>query len=141
MAVVVGFQVRFYLRRFASRHWPTEAATIKRGHLGTVARGAYEYVFSVKGVQYSGRFIIIDSWEHAEKLQEALDGLPISIKYDPNNPRISLLTNLYDLRFDGKAATQIPYWFANANERDSFVRFWLSTSTKNEIRIKRNAVS
>jgi hypothetical protein len=52
-------------------------------------------IFSVKGVQYSGRFIIIDSWEHAEKLQEALDGLPISIKYDPNNPRISLLTNLY----------------------------------------------
>src|SRR5215469_5796362 len=97
MAVVVGFQIRFYLRRFWSRHWPTETATIKRAYLGTVARGAgagfYEYVFSVKGVQYSGRFIIIDSWEHAEKLQEALDGLPISIKYDTNNPRISLLVN------------------------------------------------
>jgi hypothetical protein len=67
------------------------------------------------------KFVIIDGWEHAEKLQEKLDGLPISIKYCPTNPSVSLLIDLYDSRFDGKSATQNPYWYAKARERDSFL--------------------
>jgi hypothetical protein len=108
-----------------SRSWPTKTATIRRGYIGTVARaggaGLYEYTFTVKGVPYSGKFIIIDNWEHAEKLQEKLDGLAISVKYCPRNPALSLLLDLYDARFDGKSATQNPYWYANARERDSFL--------------------
>ena len=125
VVVMSGFQVRFYLRRFLGRRWPTASATIRKGFIGTVSRGAgagfYEYAFAIKGVQYSGKFIIIDGWEHAEKLQEKLDGLPISIKYCPTNPSVSLLLDLYDSRFDGKSATQNPNWYANARERDSFL--------------------
>jgi hypothetical protein len=125
VAIVCGFQIRFYLRRFLSRHWPTASATIRKGFIGTVSKGAgagfYENAFVIKGKEYLGKFIIIDSWEHAEKLQERLDGLPISIRYRPTNPAISLLVDLYDLRFDGKSTTQNPYWYANARERDSFL--------------------
>jgi hypothetical protein len=106
VAVVCGFQIRFYLRRFLSRRWPIVSATIRKGFIGTVSRGAgagfYEYAFALKEGQYSGKFIIIDSWEHAEKLQEKLDGLLISIRYCPSNPAVSLLVDLYDSRFDGK---------------------------------------
>ncbi len=123
--IVCGFQIRFYFRRFLSAHWPSASAAIRKGFLGTVSRGAgagfYEYVFSIKGKEYTGRFIIIDSWEHAEKLQGKLDGLPISIRYSPSNPAVSLLVDLYDPRFDGKLATQNPYWYANSRERDSFL--------------------
>jgi hypothetical protein len=130
VAIVCGFQIRFYLRRFLSQRWPTASATIRKGFIGTVSRGAgagfYEYVFAIKGEEYLGKFIILDSWEHAEKLQEKLDGLPISIRFCPTNPAVSLLVDLYDPRFDGKLATQNPYWYANARERDSFLALELN---------------
>ena len=89
-------------------------------------RVSMKYSFAVEGVPYSGKLIIIDSWEHAETLQEKLDGLQISIKYCPTNPSVSLLVDSYDLRFDGKSATQNPYWYVNARERDSFLALNLS---------------
>ena len=125
VALVCGFQIRFYLRRFLSKRWPMASAIIRKGFIGVVSRGAgagfYEYAFAVREGQYLGKFIIIDSWEHAEQLQKKLEGLPISIRYCPTNPAVSLLVNLYDSRFDGRSATQNPYWYANSRERDSFL--------------------
>jgi hypothetical protein len=125
MLVALGYQARFYLRSFSSRHWPTTTATIKRGFIGSVGRGGhagfYEYVFAVAGAQHSGRFLIVDNIEHAKNLQDKLDGLPISIKYRPTNPQVSLLADLYDARFDGPAASQNPFWYANAREIDSIL--------------------
>jgi hypothetical protein len=81
MLVVVGSQVHYYSRRVLSRNWPTATATIKQGYVGVMARGAgagfFGYVFTVNGVEYSGRFVLPDNWDHAEKFQRKLDGLPL----------------------------------------------------------------
>ena len=125
MLVVVGFQVRYYFRRVLSRNWPMATATIKQGFVGVIARGAgagfFGYAFTVNGVEYSGRFILPDDWDHAEQLQRKLTGLPILVKFRPSNPRVSLLANFYDPVFEGLAATQNPYWYLNSRERGSML--------------------
>jgi hypothetical protein len=118
MLVAVGFQIRYYFRRLLSQFWPTTTAIIKQGFVGVIDRGAgagfFGYVFTVNGVEYSGRFVLPDNWDHAEQFQRKLDGVPLLIKFRRSNPRVSLLANLYDPVFEGLAATQNPYWFFNA---------------------------
>lgn len=130
MLVVVGIQCRYYLRRELSRNWPTVTATIKQGYVGVIDRGAgagfFTYVFTVNGVEYSGRFVLPDNWGHAEKFQRKLDGLPLLIKFRPSNPKVSLLANFYDPLFEGLVATQNPYWYLNAREKDSMLALDLS---------------
>lgn len=125
MLVVVGFQVRYYLRRVLSQNWPTTTATIKQGFVGVISSGAgagfFRYVFTVNGVEYSGRFVLPDNWDHAEQFQRKLDGLPLLIKFRQSNPKVSLLANFYDPVFKGLVATQNPYWYLNAREKGSML--------------------
>jgi hypothetical protein len=89
----------------------------------------FTYDFVVEGVTYTGRFglIYLQNEEQVRKLLRELAGLPISIRYNPKKPRISFLENLYDLRFDGTAATQNPYWYMDRREIPGDV---ISLSTK-----------
>jgi hypothetical protein len=125
MLAVVGFQGRYYWRRMLSQNWPKATATIKQGFVGVISRGAgagfFRYVFTVNGVEYSGRFVLPDNWDHAEEFQHKLDGLPLLIKFRQSNPKVSLLANVYDPVFEGLVATQNPYWYLNAREKGSML--------------------
>jgi hypothetical protein len=63
-------------------------------------------------------------------LQAKLDSLPIAIKYNPKSPKISLLVNFYDPRFDDPIATENPYWFIGASAKDPFLALNLSNKAK-----------
>jgi hypothetical protein len=125
MLAVVGFQGRYYWRRMLSQNWPKATATIKQGFVGVISRGAgagfFRYVFTVNGVEYSGRFVLPDNWDHAEEFQRKLDGLPLLIKFRQSNSKVSLLANVYDPVFEGLVATQNPYWYLNAREKGSML--------------------
>jgi hypothetical protein len=122
MAVVVAIEVRFFIHRLQSARWPTATATIRAEFIGPIGRGAraafFTYGFTVAKVTYTGRFglVALASEDPGRKLLRELTGLPISIRQNSKRPGISFLENLYDMRFDGAAGTQNPYWFMNRSE-------------------------
>lgn len=123
MAVVIGIEVRFMIRRLQSGGWPTATATIRAEFVGSVGRGAraafFAYDFIFQGAKHCGQFALVPlaSEDQGRKLLSVLGGLPISIRYNPKRPEISFLVNhLYDARFDGVSATQNPYWFLIRSE-------------------------
>jgi hypothetical protein len=123
--VVAGFQIRYYFRRLLSQNWPTTTAVIKPEFVGVISQGAgagfFGYVFTLKDVEYSGRFVLPDNWGHAEQFQRKLDGVTLLIKFHRSNPKVSMLANFNDPVFEGLVATQNPYWFFNARERRSML--------------------
>ena len=118
-AVKLAAETRFLLRRMGSGKWPTTIAKIEGEFVGSMGKGAraasFQYQFTVEGSLYSGRFVVPAIEERARKLLKQLDGQSIEICYNPRRPDISFLLNLYDLRFDGFAASQNP-WFTNLSE-------------------------
>jgi hypothetical protein len=123
--IVLFFVLRHWFRTLFSERWPRATATITRDLVGIVGGGAvgsfFRYEFTIAGRSFAGRFLIVDSLEHAATLQSKLDGLPITIKYKPSNPKVSLLAEMYDPRFDGKIAAQNPYWFLCVRQADTFL--------------------
>ena len=125
MLVLAAFQVRYYARRIVSWDWPKATATVKQGFAGTILKtvgaGFFQYVFTVEGVEYWGRFILPDNRNHVEKLQLKLDGRPLLVKFRPSNPRVSLLADFNDPLFEGLVATQNPYWYMDVRDRGSIL--------------------
>jgi hypothetical protein len=122
--LAVSFQVlRYELRTVFSERWPRATATIARDFVGVLGKGGsggyFTYSFVLNGKKFSNRFVIADDQAHAELLQEKLNGQPIEIKYKPANPRVSLIAEIYDLRLEGRIATQNPYWFIWPREVDA----------------------
>jgi hypothetical protein len=118
-------QSRYYLRFISSRRWPSTSATIEKAYVGKIQglggrAGFFSYRFTVQGVDHTGRFLIIDDEEHAQKLQTKLDGLPIVVNYNQRDPRMCFIVDLYDPRFEGHAARQNPYWFYGASSLPKF---------------------
>jgi len=118
-----GFvQLRGLFKRFSSRRWSTAEATIQKGAVGRVSsvRGSWTYgsffgyAFAVQGVPYTGLFLIVGDQEQASALQNALAGMPLSVRYDPSDPNVSVVADLYDPRFRGLNATQDPEWLKQA---------------------------
>jgi hypothetical protein len=121
MAFIVVIESRFFIRRLLSGRWPTTTATIRAEWVGSIGNGHaafFTYDFSVKEVAYTGRFAVIylTGQDQGRKLLNELAGLPISIRYNPKQPKISFLVNVYDLRFDGATGTQNPYWYTERRE-------------------------
>jgi hypothetical protein len=122
MAFIVVIESRFFIRRLVSGHWPTTTATIRAEWLGSIGPGGhaafFTYDFTVKEVAYTGRFAVIylTGKDQGRKLLNELAGLPISIRYNPKRPKILLLVNLYDMRFEVATGTQNPYWYMNRRE-------------------------
>ncbi len=121
-AFVAIVEVRFFVRRLLSGRWPTVTATIRAESIGVVGRGGraafFAYEFTAGEARYTGRFAVIylTDAEQGRKLLNELDGLPISIRYNPKQPKISFLVNLFDMRFDGASGTQNPYWYIDRQE-------------------------
>jgi hypothetical protein len=122
MAFMVIIESRFFIRRLLSGRWPTASATIRAewlGSIGPATRAAFfTYDFIVEGVPYTGRFALVylTGEDQGRKLLNELAGLPISIRYNPKQPKTSFLVNVYDLRFDGATGTQNPYWYTERRE-------------------------
>jgi hypothetical protein len=121
MAFMVAIESRFFLRRLLSGRWPTATATIRPESLGSIGNGVaafFTYDFTVNEVAFTGRFAVVSltGQDQGRKLLNELAGLPISIRYNPKQPEISFLVNVYDLRFDGATGTQNPYWYTERRE-------------------------
>jgi hypothetical protein len=113
-----AIQFRYYFVRQWSRRWPSVTATIQRGEVsrvsgpkGSVAFGSFfGYAFALNGARYVGLFALIGNEEHGQNLQNKLAGKEILVRYNPGNPNVSFVGDIYDSRFEGLTATQNPQW-------------------------------
>ena len=118
MLVWYAIQFRHYFVRQWSRRWPSATATIQKGEVskvsgakGSVAFGCFfGYVFALNGTTHAGLFALIGNEEHGQNLQNKLAGKDILVRYNPSDPNVSFLADIYDLRFEGLKATQNPQW-------------------------------
>jgi hypothetical protein len=120
---IISLNLYHFVRTMHANDWPGATATVTRDFVGQTRSGPvsfFQYRFTVEGKSFSGRFVVDPAprrgWQwfattNAEALLEKLDGLPVQIKYKPSNPKISLLADYYDPRFDGGLASQNPFWF------------------------------
>ena len=94
-------------------------ATVQRGQIGRggpskyaalVYRSVFGYVYSVDGSRYVGLFVIVfGSEEKASELQRRLDGVRVTVRYDPSHPETSIVQGLPG-EFAGLVANQDPMW-------------------------------
>jgi hypothetical protein len=114
LLILGGFvQIRYFLLRSRSKHWPVIDATLQRGCIGKISKGAIPtafvgYAYIVQGVRYAGFFALCGDDDLVRKLNDRLAGGTIQIRYDPTAPSVSFLVNEYDSRFDGLEASQNP---------------------------------
>jgi hypothetical protein len=120
---IISVNLRHFIRTMFTNDWPRATATISRDFIGqgrVAPVSFFRYRFTVDGKDFSGRFVVdlaskgapwLNTTKYTEALMQKLDGLPVQIKYKPSNPKISLLADYYDPRFDGGLASQNPAWF------------------------------
>jgi hypothetical protein len=110
---MVFVDVRYTLRRRASKNWPTTAATIDnsifRYRLPSVLYRVYfTYSYCVDGLKHNGRFfLLVNSKNAGEELRQELVGRNVLVKYDDSKPEIALLT---EDTLAGKRVVQGPSW-------------------------------
>ena len=122
MAWWYGIQLTYLLRRFSSRHWPVakgniQSAGVRRilGPKSALVFGSdFNYSYTVMGAEHAGIFTVVCGKDHAQRLQDTLNG-GISIRYNPRDPKMSFLSDQYDQRFGGIAATQNPNWLVESD--------------------------
>jgi hypothetical protein len=118
ISYIVFADVRYTLRRRASKNWPTTAATIDSGFVEN--RGPFSripsilknvdftYSYCVGGLKYSGQFfLLVTSKTAGEKLRQELVGRNVLVKYDDRKPGVALLI---DQELAGKRVMQGPVW-------------------------------
>ena len=121
-----GTQIRHYVKRVASRRWPSASAVIQKGGVRPLAgsKGVrvygsfFGYAYTVKGTRYAAIFALLCGEEHAKQLQNTVNA-DITIRYNPADPNVSFLADPFDQRFGGLAATQNPEWLNQAGESDA----------------------
>jgi hypothetical protein len=118
ISYMVFRDLRYMLRKRASKNWPSVEATIDSGVVGfrgllsavpsLLHRVHLTYFYQVNGVRYSGRFFLLaGSKESGEALRQAVAGKRILAKYDSRQPGVSLFT---DQEMMGKRVMQGPSW-------------------------------
>jgi hypothetical protein len=120
---IISVNLHHFFRTMFTNHWPRALATISRDYIGQGRMGSvsfFRYRFTVDGKDFCGRFVVDPAarrgWQwfattNAEALLKKLNGLTVQVKYKPSNPKISLLADYYDPRFDGGLASQNPFRF------------------------------
>jgi hypothetical protein len=110
---MVFVDVRYTLRRRASKNWPTTAATIENGIFryrlpSVLYRVYFTYSYCVGELKCNGRFfLLVNSKNAAEKLREELVGRKVLVKYDDHKPGVALLI---DQELAEKRVMQGPSW-------------------------------
>jgi hypothetical protein len=118
--------IRYLVRRFRSRRWPTVDATVQKGAVGRISfgRGASApasfmgYAYVVQGVRYAGFFALYGDEVCVRKLHDGLGGASLQIRYSPSDPNLSFLVHYSNSRFEGLTATQSPEWLDQAPSFD-----------------------
>lgn len=118
ISYMVFADLRYTLRRRASKNWPTTTATIDSGIVGfrgplsdlprILYRVHFTYSYFVNGLKHSGRFFLLTNGKNAgEVLRQGLVGRSVRVKYDDRNPGVALLI---DQELAGKRVKQGPSW-------------------------------
>ena len=118
ISYMVFVDVRYTLRKRASKNWPTTAAMIDSGIVGfrgplsrlprILCRVHFTYSYSVGGLKHNGRFFLLVQGENAgEELRQELVGKNVFVKYDDGKPGVALLI---DQELAGKRVMQGPSW-------------------------------
>jgi hypothetical protein len=118
VSYMIFADLRYTLRKRASKNWPTTLATIDsarvgfRGPFSGIPRIFYRvhfiYSYEAGGSKRNGRFfILVRSKEGGEDLERAVVGRKVIIKYDDRNPNVALLV---DRELAGKRIVQGPSW-------------------------------
>lgn len=113
----IGRAVRYQAKLFRSRTWPVVPGTVQKVeilHSGSTKilyvpfRSLLGYAYKVNGQSYWGLFALIaEDMETAEKLQQQAEGRPVSVRYNPKTPEVSLLENR---EFLGRRVVQDPMY-------------------------------
>jgi hypothetical protein len=118
ISYMVFAEVRYMLRRRASKNWPTTAATIDNGIVGfqgplsglprILYRVHFSYSYCVGELKHNGRFfLLVNSKNAGEELRRELLGRNVLVKYDDRKPGVALLI---DQELLGKRVMQGPSW-------------------------------
>jgi|SRR5882762_3882781 len=118
ISYMVFVDVRYTLRRRASKNWPTAAATIDSGIIGfrgpfsglprILYRVHFSYSYCVGGLKQNGRFfLLVNSKNGGEELRRELVGRNVLVKYDNRKPGVALLI---DEELAKKRVMQGPSW-------------------------------
>lgn len=102
ISYMVFADLRYTLRRRASKSWPTTTATIDSGIVGfrgplsrlprILYRVHFTYSYFVNGLKHGGRFFLLTNGKYAgEALRQGLVGRSVLVKYDDRNPGVALL--------------------------------------------------
>jgi len=71
-------------------------------------RSLLGYAYKVNGRPYWGLFALVaEDRETAEKLQKQAEGSPVTVRYNPKNPEVSILG---DRELLGRRVVQDPMW-------------------------------
>ncbi len=75
-------------------------------------RSLLGYAYKVNGQSYWGLFALVaEDRDTAEKLQKQAEGKPVSVRYNPKAPDVSLLE---DREFLGRKVVQDPLYLDNS---------------------------
>jgi hypothetical protein len=118
LSYMVFCDLRYTLRKRASKNWPSVEATIDGGIVGFrgplsalpsfLYRVHFTYSYRVNGLQYSGRFFLLaDGRKSGEEFRQVLTGKRFLVKYDSRQPGVSLLI---DREMMGKRVMGGPSW-------------------------------
>jgi hypothetical protein len=118
LSYMVFYDLRYTLRKRASKNWPCVEATIDSGIVGfrgplsalpsLLYRVHFTYSYRVNRLQYSGRFFLLaGSKKSGEEFRQALAGKSVLAKYDSRRPGVSLLN---DREMMGERVMQGPSW-------------------------------
>jgi hypothetical protein len=118
VSYMIFADVRYTLRRRASKNWPTTAAEVASGVVGfrgplsglprILYRVHFTYSYCVGGLKHSGRFFLLaNSKNSGDELVRNLVGRNVLAKYDDRKPEVALLI---DQELVGKRVMQGPSW-------------------------------
>jgi hypothetical protein len=113
--------VRYQSKLFRSQSWPVVPGTVQKGEI--LSRGASAflkvpfrsllgYAYQVDGQSYWGLFALIaEDRDAAEKLQKQAEGRPVTVRFNPKSPEVSVLE---DKEFLGRRVVQDPMYLDNS---------------------------
>ncbi len=109
--------IRYRLRKWKSKSWPTVRATIQTSQVlrggptryqALIYRSLLGYEYTVSDTRYSGLFVLIADDEATTKtLRNELLGKEVVVRYNPMNPEMSFLI---EAELAGKRVVQNPMW-------------------------------
>jgi hypothetical protein len=108
---MVFHDLRFTIRKRASKNWPTIEATIDSSHLGPqglLHRVHFTYSYLVNGLPYKGHFdLLAGNTISVKELQQSVVGKKVLVKYDIQHLGVSFLS---DEQMVGRRVLQGPIW-------------------------------